>query len=78
MLAHDLLDFAQFIGAESEIAGERDWLQPKLSGQVVSVNMDMRRLMDQIMAVEVESIRPAAQHCGHRGILLAMLATCQL
>ena len=60
MLAHNLLDFTQFIGTESEIAGESDRLQPELSGQVVSVNMDMRRLMDQIMAVEVESIRPAA------------------
>jgi hypothetical protein len=58
MLAHNLFDFAQLSGAESEVAGECYWIEPKLGGQVISVNVDMRRLINQVMAVEVESVRP--------------------
>jgi len=32
MLAHNLFDFAQFLCAESKVAGERDWIEPELGG----------------------------------------------
>jgi len=77
MLARGFLDSAQFLGVEPEIVGEGNWVEPEVGRQVIPVNMDMRRLINQIVAVEVETVRPDSQHCGHERILLAVLAMCQ-
>jgi len=59
------LDSAQRTGAESQVSGQGDRLEPEFGREFISVNMDMGWLIDEVMRVEVESVRADSQHCGH-------------
>jgi len=60
MFPNNLLDFAQFSCTEAEITGKGHWLEPELGGQIIPVNVDVRRLVYQVMAIEVESVWPGS------------------
>ena len=59
------LDFAQFTRAESQVSGERYWVDPELGWKFISVNVHVRRLANEVMTVKVESIRADSEHCWH-------------
>ena len=50
------LDGPKLLRPESEVASQRDRIEPELGGQVVTVDVDVRRL-DQVMTVEVNPVR---------------------
>src|SRR6476660_2819214 len=45
MLNHQFLKPPQFLGREAEVPSQADRLQPELGRHIVSINMDMRRLV---------------------------------
>src|SRR5207302_8250744 len=64
MLNHQFLKPPQLFGREAEVPRQADRLQPELGRPLVSIDMDMRRLIG-FMAVEVEAVRPASQDGRH-------------
>jgi len=52
---HQLFDAPQFPRTESQVVGERDRLQPELGRVVVTIHVDVSRLV-RLMAVEVQTI----------------------
>jgi hypothetical protein len=65
---YQLLDLLQFRVPESIIARQGDRREPKLGLEVIALHMDVRWLA-KFPAIEVESIRANAKHCGHALIL---------
>ena len=55
MLNYEFLKPPQLMRREAAVPCESNRLQPKFGRQIVSVNMDVRRLIG-LMAVEVESV----------------------
>jgi hypothetical protein len=64
MFDHETLNTKQCFGRETEVSCEPDWLQPKLRRHIISIDMDVRRLI-RFMAVEIEAVR-AARKIGGR------------
>ena len=66
MLQRQLLDPIQFVRREPEIPRERDWIEPELCRQIISVNVNMWWLVG-LVAVEIQSIGAAANNRRHEG-----------
>jgi hypothetical protein len=63
------LNPAQVSGVEAQVSGQGDGVQPELGRHFVSVDVHVRRLVSQIVAVEVEPVRSNTQHGRHSGYL---------
>lgn len=64
MVTNDPFNFTKLVSAESEIASQADRLQPKLRGIIVSIHVDMRRLI-WFLAVEAEPVGSTSQNRRH-------------
>lgn len=64
VLEHQSLNPVQFVWRESEVPHERDWVQPELRREIVSIDVNMRRLV-RLMTVEIQTIRAAAKNRRH-------------
>jgi hypothetical protein len=63
-------DVAQFSGAETVAARERNGVEPELRLEIVTRDMDVRRFVI-LAAVKMKAIRPDAQNRGHGAMLPA-------
>ena len=64
MALHQLLDLPNLRGPEASAGLEPNRIQPELRGAVISLDMNMRRLVP-IAGVEEQAIRPRPQDCRH-------------
>jgi len=55
------LDGPKLLRLEAQIASQRDRIEPELSGYVVPIDVDVRRLA-QVMTVEVDPVWARTQH----------------
>jgi hypothetical protein len=56
-------------GTKSKISGKRNWLEPELCGQFVSVDVNVSRLIG-LVAIEIKPIGTGSQDGRHPLILL--------
>ena len=67
MLNDEPLDSAQLDRRESQVTRQRHGGQPELRRVVITVYVDVRRLVD-VMADEVDAVRPDSKNCRHSSL----------
>lgn len=58
----------ELLRGKAQISRQSHRCEPKLSREILAINVDMRRLIG-FMTVKVESVRAAPEHSWHEGIL---------
>jgi hypothetical protein len=64
MAFYQLLNSSQLLGREALVPREVNRLQPKLGRQIVSIDMNVRRLI-RFVTVEIEAVWAASQDGWH-------------
>jgi hypothetical protein len=64
MLYDKILNPAQFMRPEADVAGKRNWIKPEFGRKVVAVHVNMWRF-SELVAPEIEAVRPGAQNIRH-------------
>jgi hypothetical protein len=77
MLNHQFLKPSQLLRREAEVPRQGNRLQPELGRQIVSIDMDMRRLI-WFMAIEVQPVRAASQDGRHATSTVGLATTLHL
>ncbi len=71
MLLHKFFDQSQFSGRKTKIVSDANGPQPKFSGSVISIDMNMRRFT-HIVTRKEDFVGPLPNNRGHRISLLRL------
>jgi hypothetical protein len=65
VLAYESFNCAKFVPGKTPVPFQLDGVEPELGFVPVSSNVDVRRLVEDVIRVEVEPIWPNSKDSGH-------------
>lgn len=64
MLHYDAIQHTQFTRIKAKILGQRNWIEPELYRQIISIYVHMWWFV-WLVTIEIESVRSGTKHGWH-------------